>query len=885
MNAFPETLKFCYPWRPYQARVLSELATHLDDNHLHIVAAPGSGKTVLGLEVTRRLNRPALIMAPTVAIRDQWVDRLAGMFCGGEVPTWVSRDVREPGFLTVTTYQGLFSALHVRNDKQGHARQRLLKTLAAQHIGTLVLDEAHHLRKAWWKSLIAVKTHLQEPTVVALTATAPFDVSPFEWDRYVELCGPIDAEIAVPELVREGNLCPHQDLVYLSAPLQSESEEIRSYRAAIEAYLQELGQNQELLQALSQQPQVTHAQDHLETILEDPAFYTAVGVFLKEKTGRAPKRLFRSIGVSRRHCPKLDHTLLERLLNGILYTQRKALVLPEALTRRLEKDLARLGAADKRQVELDNPRKVAGRLLTSASKLASIGAIVEWEQGALGEDLRLVILTDYIRRTDFPLHAEDLQPIKCLGVVPIFEWLRRQNLPHLRLGILSGSLVVIPTDSLDSLRLLAERLHIAAERIKSKPLVFDDRFCEVQVIGAEAHRLVHLVTELFNQGRVTALVGTTSLLGEGWDAPSVNTLILASFVGSFMLSNQMRGRAIRTQSEKPEKTANIWHLVCQEMDRTKVGPDLDLMKRRFEAFSGVSLAFPIISSGMDRLGLGSPPYTRDRVEEINGTMHAYAQDRARLRERWLTALERAREAAMVETLATGTVLLPRRFVLVNTILALLWQAWCTGGFYFLYSLQAVEDRFVGLGARSAVILLLILCALAALLALPWCLKALWLFLWHAPVASSVKQIAKAVLGTLVAADAIETRPAHIKVVTRREGAGAVSCTLKGVTTRERSVFLEALQEILGPIENPRYLLARKTPLLRWFRKDYHGVPRLLGRKKELAETFRDLWSKYVGPTELIYTRSEKGRRRLLHARGHSLAQAFTRYTERLRTWE
>ena len=32
--------------------------------------------------------------------------------------------------------------------------------------------------------------------------------------------------------------------------------------------------------------------------------------------------------------------------------------MPEALTRRLEKDLARLGAADKRQVELDNPRKV-----------------------------------------------------------------------------------------------------------------------------------------------------------------------------------------------------------------------------------------------------------------------------------------------------------------------------------------------------------------------------------------------------------------------------------------------------------------------------------------------------------------------------------------------
>ena len=53
-----------------------------------------------------------------------------------------------------------------------------------------------------------------------------------------------------------------------------------------------------------------------------------------------------------------------------------------------------------------------------------------------------------------------------------------------------------------------------------------------------------------------------ALLGEGWDAPCINTLVLASSVGSFMLSNQMRGRAIRVDSAQPQKTANIWHLVC-----------------------------------------------------------------------------------------------------------------------------------------------------------------------------------------------------------------------------------------------------------------------------------------------------------------------------------
>jgi len=885
MNAFPETLKFCYPWRPYQARVLAELDTHLDDNHLHIVAAPGSGKTVLGLEVTRRLNRPALIMAPTVAIRDQWVDRLTGMFCAGQTPAWVSRHVEKPGFLTVTTYQSLFSVMHAKGDAKGRARQRFLEILAAQGIGTLVLDEAHHLRSAWWRCLIAAKEHLHEPTVVALTATAPCDVTPLEWDRYVELCGPIDTEIAVPELVREGNLCPHQDLVYLSAPLQSERDEIREYRSALEVYLQGLAQDQELLQALSHHVQVTHPRDHLEKILEDPAFYTAIGVYLEENTGRVPRRLFQVIGVSKRHHPKLNHALLEQLLNGLLYQHANTFPLPAPLTRRLEKDLARLGAADKRHIELDNPRKVAGRLLTSASKLTSVADIARLEQEALGDDLRLVILTDYIRREDFPRHPEDLQPIKRLGVVPIFECLRRENHAQWRLGILSGSLVVIPVAALQALQTIAANMHLAVDRIKSKPLSFDDRYCEIQVVGADAHRLVRLVTELFNQGGVTALVGTTSLLGEGWDAPSVNTLILASFVGSFMLSNQMRGRAIRTQSGNPAKTANIWHLVCQELDRDKAGPDLELMERRFDAFSGVSFAFDIIGSGMDRLGLGQPPYSEPRMGALNDAMHAHARDRAGLRERWQRSLERATEGAMVDSLTTGTVILPRHFVFTNTLLALLWQAWFSAVFCFVNAMPSLEDREAGLGTKVFFVLMLTACALAILAALPWCLKALWLFLWHAPVASSVKQIGKAVLAALVEADAIETRPDQIKVVTHKAGGGSVCCTLKGATTRERTVFLEALQEILGPIENPRYLLTRKTPLLRWFRKDYHVVPALLGRNKERAEAFQRLWSRYVGPTNLIYTRSEKGRQRLLHARGHSLSQAFTRYSERMRTWE
>ena len=59
VKQYLKDMKFKYPWRPYQARILKELDEHLEDNKLHVVAAPGSGKTVLGLEAVHRLNKLA----------------------------------------------------------------------------------------------------------------------------------------------------------------------------------------------------------------------------------------------------------------------------------------------------------------------------------------------------------------------------------------------------------------------------------------------------------------------------------------------------------------------------------------------------------------------------------------------------------------------------------------------------------------------------------------------------------------------------------------------------------------------------------------------------------------------------------------------------------
>ena len=73
-------IKFQGTFRNYQQRVLDNSKKYLKNNKIHIVAAPGSGKTILGLELIRRLDAPCIVLSPTNTIRYQWGDRFESMY-------------------------------------------------------------------------------------------------------------------------------------------------------------------------------------------------------------------------------------------------------------------------------------------------------------------------------------------------------------------------------------------------------------------------------------------------------------------------------------------------------------------------------------------------------------------------------------------------------------------------------------------------------------------------------------------------------------------------------------------------------------------------------------------------------------------------------------
>ena len=106
-------LKFNGTWRNYQKQILDNFQEYQADGHVHLVAAPGSGKTTIGIELIARFDKPTLVLVPTVTIREQWVDRIRKAFLEDEnqVTSLVSQNLKDMKQITIATYQAFHSAM------------------------------------------------------------------------------------------------------------------------------------------------------------------------------------------------------------------------------------------------------------------------------------------------------------------------------------------------------------------------------------------------------------------------------------------------------------------------------------------------------------------------------------------------------------------------------------------------------------------------------------------------------------------------------------------------------------------------------------------------------------------------------------------------------
>ena len=887
-NIYEGILRFKGTWRDYQARVLKNFDNYLNDDKVHIVAAPGSGKTTIGIEFIRKLGKPCLILSPSITIREQWKDRIEEGFLeeGIEGKKWISGDIKNPKAITTITYQALHSCTirysgdliesEVETDNGEEAVDTsemgdidmtlatvetvdfmgfdLYKTIQEAGIGVLCLDEAHHLRNEWWKALEELIAKVKGLKVVSLTATPPYDSTPGQWERYINLCGEIDEEITVPELIKEGSLCPHQDFVYFNYPTAQENKAVVEWKKKVSVVIDTAMADREFEHMIMTHPGINAPKDYSEKFLDDPAYLSALLVYMNEKEIEYPKALKTLIGTNAK-IPKMEPKWMEKLLQGFLYGDIDSYNCSTEYRQQWIHTLKSENLIVRNQVSMVNNQNINKMLISSRGKIESIREITLAESSNMGSKLRQLILCDYIKKEFLSKIGDSSAMVDTIGVIPVFELLRRENIPGQKLGVLSGSVILIPAEAQEYLDELFKQNNMSANYKQIKDL----QYVSVDIVG-DGHMKTALITQLFDAGYITILIGTKSLLGEGWDSPCINTLILATFVGSFMLSNQMRGRAIRTYHADPDKTGNIWHLVSVTDEGSE---DFEMVKRRMNGFLGVHYTEKSIEGGIERLSIIKQPFTKKSVKKMNEEMLKISTKRATLKQRWMEAMDNTAKLEVEvmseigeEPLKSGFFMLNVwSIVIVSTIISVLG---------ILLQISFLSANF-GMG-YSVILMILILVALVLIAKYGY-----RLFSFMTPQ-KRMKHIAKAILHTLQLKGLITSTDVLPKAEVNQDI--LIVSYLKGGTMREKDVFATAVYDSFDALDNQRYILiSKKKKRLHY---EYFAVPSVFSQKKEDAIAFGIAISALMGQYDIVYTRNPEGRKRLLEGRIYAFSNQCDR---------
>jgi superfamily II DNA or RNA helicase len=138
---------------PYQEEALEPTQKH---DFGVIVAPPGSGKTIMGLELIARKRQPALILVHRKQLFDQWVDRIESFLGIPEKDIGrYSGTVKKPG--------GKITVGMIQTMNRSGEEQEIPDTF-----GTIIVDECHHVPAKTFREVI---TRVNSYYLYGLTAT------------------------------------------------------------------------------------------------------------------------------------------------------------------------------------------------------------------------------------------------------------------------------------------------------------------------------------------------------------------------------------------------------------------------------------------------------------------------------------------------------------------------------------------------------------------------------------------------------------------------------------------------------------------------------------------------------------------------------------------
>ncbi len=999
-------IRFRGRFRRYQQSMLDLVAGHPpSDLRYHLVAPPGSGKTILGLELIGRLDRPALVFAPTTTIQHQWLDelrlftdeprRIAGrdpadlravnVFtyqlistpdrAGDElrslaIDTWIEElieagtsDSAEAASARIERMAEANPAAHRRELAKRTTRERrrlleadsgvvyehlhrnardLIDRLVAAGIGTVVLDECHHLLDYWAIVLRALIGRLDRPHVIGLTATLPSLDDADEYENYTSLLGDVDFEIPTPAVIKEGDLAPFRDLAWWVTPTDSERAWLRAAGDHFEAAIADLTSSPafalwlaELLEPPmpSEGPPLTPsaadrawgdwAMDHYELASAVVQVAAQRGLTL----GPSAQAL---LGDRAAEGPGLDAWLV--LIERYGLDRLKLSEDPDdhARLRALRRVIAPFGMTLTER-GLRQGRSIVDIVLSfSESKALATVDIIEREAARLGPMLRAVVVTDFERQSSGVRRTKGLLDREAGSAVRVFRTLAMdERTAPLHPVLLTGSAVRTTVDFAPELATgLGDQARGRGIDL-SVHIVERDGVAELEADGPAWRPgiYVDLVTAIFETGRTQLLVGTRGLLGEGWDAPSANTLVDLTSVTTATSVQQLRGRILRLDPAWPTKTAHAYDVVCIEPSLELGGIEFERLARRHGRKWGIvppgSKHAGDIVRGLDHVDPALVAQMwRDYLLELQRTVLTLGLSRPR--EPWQlidTAAANARTAAAVEerdhvrrlwrigepyenTSEWFSRLRPRtgqhRTVawVSDTLKALIVRLSLIPALTSLAFALAARTGSAELTVGATLVTFLVTTALSArsIVALVRSL------LVEQPPDAIVGDAARALLAALRRTGKVSGWLVNESLVVEPLPDGTVMVRMRSHrATEDSDTFSHALDELFGPVRSPRYLIRRDDgrlpnlalqavwgPVRTMLRESgrqrpvYHAVPTVLGSRRQDAQVLADEWRRWVGGGQLVHARSKEGQMVLAAARADRRPVAERLLTERWR---
>ncbi len=244
---------------PYQKEALEP--THNQDFGV-IVAPPGSGKTIMGLELIARKRQPALILVHRKQLFDQWMDRVESFLGIPERDIGrFSGSVKKPGKqITV----GMIQTLNRAGEDQK----------IPDAFGTIIVDECHHIPAKTFREVI---TRLNSFYLYGLTAT-PMRKNNDEDLIYVFI-GNILHEITPDYLddSKSGTVRIHIRETALQAPF---NYKIDDYETLSRILVYDTGRNQQIANDLAE---VMDQNKSVLVLTERKAHIDVLNLYLKDR--------------------------------------------------------------------------------------------------------------------------------------------------------------------------------------------------------------------------------------------------------------------------------------------------------------------------------------------------------------------------------------------------------------------------------------------------------------------------------------------------------------------------------------------------------------------------------------------------------------------------